>query len=267
MAQLRVICGLHHTLVIHNNKLYGCGSNAKGQLTSRLPKQVTVFTLLSDQLKLDANTVIADVVAGRELTIVWLYNKITQVNSFWHCGSQFMAAPNTIFTPIKMPFSSNVAVIKIVIGHTGYSYNHVLIHTHDKITQQDQLWGWGPNDAGELGIGTAAPQSKFFEIKLDFLRVNKQSLINVTTGASYTLLHTRCNETQRDHLWVSGEDITVQLALGPDRRQTLKFVEIPLPFLTTQKIVDVRATQPCSGQVKTDTLFKRNCFSNCAGLR
>ena len=36
--------------------------------------------------------------------------------------------------------------------------------------------------------------------------------------------------------------------------------------LKTQAIVEEIFGEECSGQVKTDTFFKRNCFSNCAGV-
>ncbi|XP_008552683.1 probable E3 ubiquitin-protein ligase HERC4 isoform X2 [Microplitis demolitor] len=134
-----IACGNNYTIVItHDGKIYSCGNNDSGQLGHDKPRKK--LQLVSD---LDV-FVFKKAVCGASHTLA--INEWGQLFS-WGCNSDGQLGLSSYVpiqeTPRMVKSLATSTVIQVSCG-----YKHAIA-----LTNNGQLYSWGLNDEGQLGLG------------------------------------------------------------------------------------------------------------------
>lgn len=131
---LSVGCGLHHTLFITVDGLFGTGRNTNGQLGTPAASRVYV------PLRVDIEEPASAVACGEHYSLV-----LSETGNVYHSGLALQGIPvhTERFTRVILPLGTG-KIEKIYAG----SRHAIMINT------RGEVYLWGANDDGQLGLGT-----------------------------------------------------------------------------------------------------------------
>ncbi|CAG9335525.1 unnamed protein product [Blepharisma stoltei] len=172
---MMIACGYWHSLVLtESGFIMASGYNSHGQLGLGSTQEESKFTSTNTEAKI--------IKAGGHASFA-----ITQDNTLVSCGIRELNAHNQdrlVFTPVM----ENVEYIDIGMVHAG-------------CISQGQLYMWGNNAWGQLGIGNTAPSSR--PIAVASLAGIQIKQVSCSKGEKYG--HTGCIDNDRNvYMWGSG---------------------------------------------------------------
>ncbi|XP_069781833.1 probable E3 ubiquitin-protein ligase HERC3 [Narcine bancroftii] len=234
---LEVACGRYHTaFVLQDGSVYTCGSNIWGQLghekSGYSPDQVT---------SLDAQ-IIVQTACGEAHTLA--VNDQGQVFA-WGAGKDGQLGINSIEETIRIP-----RLVRTLNGHTVIQVTCGSWHCL-ALTKDSQLFSWGQNTHGQLGLGKRVPsQSTPQSVK----SLSGIPLAQIATGGTHSFTLSLSGA-----VFGWGRNNCGQLGLSDNKDR-----DVPnhVKFLRSQKIVYISC-----GEEHTAALTKNGgVFTFGAGL-
>ena len=146
---IKIFCGNKHCFAIAKNNIIFCwGSNSKGQLG--LSENLTAEILIPKKLVLniDNDSDIDNIFCGKDFTIFQNFKKeIFVCGTNKDCQLGLGTSKNYFFTPVLNEQFYNLEIIKISCGE-----KFCLAMIRDSITKIINIWTWGENREGQLGL-------------------------------------------------------------------------------------------------------------------
>nr|QBK90288.1 MAG: F-box and regulator of chromosome condensation repeat protein [Pithovirus LCPAC102] len=217
-----ISCGGNHTMIIDkNNELWSFGDNMCGQLGLCHNEDINI------PIKIPLKNKVKSVSCGNEYTILIDIND--EIWSFGNneLGQLGLGDTNDTNTPTKISiiksqitpevlhtlkvhdrqnFNINSPVISNNKVHFNYKVKYVScgeFHTFI-IDENDELWSFGYNESGQLGLGLCDDGNINIPTKISFNYKAK----SISCGLDYTIII-----DENDELWSFGENTNGQLGL------------------------------------------------------
>lgn len=206
----QVIQGGSYAFVLTNDRrLWVCGQGYSKLLEPKGYKDCSIFSAvpwLTDQGKVE------QIAAGITYIIVltndkrlWRYNLTTR-------HEQLALKDNDGFTfSTSIPWPKERGKIKQLIAGRDHSF---------VVTDDNQLWGFGYNYSGQLGVGDNECRDTFTPVPWP---ANRGKIEQVVTGGDHTVVLTDMN-----CLYVCGDNYFGQIGLG-DNKECFNFTQVPWP--------------------------------------
>ena len=146
---IKIFCGNKHCFAIAKNNIIFCwGSNSKGQLglSENLAAEILIPKKLV--LNIDNDSDIDNIFCGKDFTIFQNFKKeifVCGINK--DCQLGLGTSKNYFFTPVLNEQFYNLEIIKISCGE-----KFCLAMIRDSITKIINIWTWGENKEGQLGL-------------------------------------------------------------------------------------------------------------------
>ena len=163
IRNIRLIsCGYRHCLAIGKNNIVFCwGSNENGQLGLNInSKNKNIINIPN---KLNINNEITNIFCGKDFTIfhtdkkeilVCGKNEEGQLGIGKEVYSKFQN-DNDCIKPIKVEQFYNLEIIKVSCGE-----NSCIAMVQDSTSKNINIWSWGNNKKGQLGLGKSIENSR-----------------------------------------------------------------------------------------------------------
>ena len=144
---VKIVAGYEHTvLLLRDGRVKVSGLNSKGQLG--LGDSVKYVTTAQE---LELPKKVTDIAAGFHHTLFLLSDE-----TVWGCGwnaygQVHASAENYVWTPIQIPGVEHAENV-----YAGYRYSMATVDVvaNHKVVINNAVWGWGCNDAGQLGFAS-----------------------------------------------------------------------------------------------------------------
>jgi alpha-tubulin suppressor-like RCC1 family protein len=192
-AQTVIVASSHyHTLVYRKGTLYGSGRNQEGQLGLGHKNNQTAPQVI--RLPNQDEEEVISIVAGEDHTIVSCTNSLYSFgdNTFGQLGLGKVSSSRTEVTPqrINLPPAQHIAA-----GHA-----------HTIVSCSNQLYGFGSNTQGELGLGDKINKTP---LPLRIILPEEGKIKSIAAGNNHTLVL-----YENGQLWGFGDNSEGELGLG-----------------------------------------------------
>ena len=194
---IQVASGYTHNLVIKNDwTVWAWGSNSKGQLgvgegvPQNLPAQLKDHEGLTDVIAVAAghNHSLALTVEGNALA--WGSNEFGQLGN--SSDAELSSTPVYVLDEFDEPFKKGVAI-------AAGTYHSLLL------TGTNELWGWGKNVNGQLGVTTQTNFNKPVKVQTDDFPEDIR-IIQIAAGETHSLAL-----LENGQVWAWGDNSRGQL--------------------------------------------------------
>jgi len=197
-----IAAGPNHTLALRSDgSIYAWGLNTNGQLGNG----TTALRPTAVPVKLNASTPLTNIV---DLSTSSIHSLAVSEGNVWAWGSNWNGQLGTGNTrqqlwPVKAKIGPNTDLANIV--HVAAGITHSLA-----LDTSGQVWVWGSNNVGQLGLGTADTNTHLYAVRLNSLT----NVVAIAAGNNCSLA-LRSDGT----VWTWGTNANGQLGDGTRTQQ------------------------------------------------